>query len=408
MSHKHSGVALAIVGVLFAGTSVAADMGSANSVGFNPRAVKVGGLEVMPWIGLSVGNNSNVGLNAGAAKTSSSFTQINPNISIGLPSHGQMYSVNYSGNYGRFSSSSKDNYNDHALGLEADNTFSDRFKTLVNIDYNKGHDGRNSLQFQSQEFWHTTGLKVMGHYGAESAQGQFELEAGKLSKRYDSNNTSVFTPGTSTAGFNMDRSDLKGTFFYRVAPATKMFVEVGSGKLTYQPSPLNLDSKEAKYMLGVTWQATAKTEGRVKIGSLKKTFSSPARVAGKSTVWDAVVRWSPKVYSKLDVSMQQSVNESGGAGNAIVARDANLVWTHDWTDHVTSALSFGDGSDAYQASTRNDKRQAYGLKAIYGFRPWLSAAVEYNHTKRNSTGGINPAIWSYNQSVTMFTLNGSL
>ena len=209
MVHKFSGVSMAVFGVLLTGVATAADMGPAPGVMFEPKAAQMGGFEVTPWLGLSVGRDSNVSLRNGA-QTASNFTLLNPNVIIGLPINGQTYGAQYSGMFRRYTASSIDNYNDHNFGVFADNTWSARLNTLVNVDYIKGHDARNALLFANKELWHHTGIKAKGHYGAEGAQGQFELAAGQMSKRYDSNN------GGSTQFYNYDRTDLSGTFFYRV------------------------------------------------------------------------------------------------------------------------------------------------------------------------------------------------
>lgn len=399
MSHKLSMVAVAVMGVLVSGWTVAAsNMGPESGSGFDPKTLRPGGVEVMPWLGLIEGANSNVG--SSNTKTSSTFTMLNPNVVVGIPTRGQFYGGKYSGAYARFASSGIDNYNDHNIGLFADNAWSGRLNTLVNVDYNLGHDGRNSLMFKNKELWHTTGIKGMAHYGAEGAQGQFEVGVGQMNKRYDSNN------GGSTQLYNYDRTDLKGTFFYKVAPATQMFVEASNAKFVYADVGSKvLDSNEQRYMVGVKWDATAKTTGNFKIGTLKKTFNL-GKPSGTATVWDADINWTPKTYSRFDASLHQTAFEAGGSGNYVVSRDTMLKWSHDWTSYVTSAVTLDDAQDTFQASapSRVDKRQFYSLKATYGFRPWLRAGLEFKNTKRNSS----VSVWNYTQAITMLSLEGSL
>lgn len=400
MSHKLSAISVAVISVLLSGAAAGAvNFGSEAGSMFEPKAVKLGGFEVTPWLGLSQGTNSNVG--STNIKKSSGFTVLSPNVLVGLPVHGQYYGATYSGNFARFASSGIDNYNDHSLGLFADNTWSGRLNSLVNVDYLKGHDGRNARMFTNMEHWHTTGLKGVVHYGAEGAQGHFEAAAGLMYKRYDSNN------GGATQRFNYDRNDLRGTFFYKVAPATQMIVEAGNAKLAYvDAASKSSDSTERRYMVGVKWDATAKTSGSIKMGKMKKSFDLGLNPSSTSTVWDADINWSPKTYSKVDISMHQGAFEAGGGTSFVLSRDTQVKWTHDWTGFITSAVTLDDGLDTYQGSvpSRVDKRQAYGLKATYGFRPWLRAGLGYTNTKRNST----VAVWSYTQSITMLTLEGSL
>lgn len=401
MSIKFSGISIAVMGVLFAGGTVAAEMQDQGGVNQNNAAragvMNVGGLEVQPKLGLAVGRNDNVGLTN--VKSATNFTMLTPSLVIDMPTHGQMYSARYSGTLARMAGSSIDNYNDHNFGLVADNAWSARLNTLVNADYVKGHDGRNAVMFRNKELWHNAGVKGKVHYGAEGAQGQFELAAGQAYKRYDSNN------GGSTQLYSHDRTDFSGTFFYKVAPATQMIVEAGNAKFSYlDAASKRLDSSEQRLMLGAKWEATAKTTGEVKIGKMNKTYSLGILPSSKNTVWDGIITWSPKTYSRVDVSMHQKSNEYSGIGSSVISRDTDLAWTHDWSGYVSSALSFGDGVDTYQAATRVDKRQKYGLKVSYGINRWLTAGVDFQHSKRNSTN----TLFSYTQSVSMLTLEGSL
>lgn len=398
MSYKLSKVFVSVLSVAASAGVMAADMGPASGAVFEPATVKAGVFEVMPWVGLAIGNNSNTGA-SNAVKTSSTVTSLTPNVVVGLPTQGQMYALKYSGNYTQFASSKIDDFNDHNFAAFADNKWTTRLSSLVNLNYTKGHDGRNAAMFRSKELWHATELRAKGHYGAEGAIGQFELEAGQLARRYDSNNTGF------TQLYSNDRTDVKGTFFYRIAPATQMFVEAGDAKYRYLvASPRPLDSTEQRIMAGVRWEATAKTTGSVKLGSLRKSFTSALRQNGTATVWDADVTWSPKQYSKFDASLHQTAREDGSVGGYIVSRDSDFKWSQDWSGFVSSEVTLGDGLDKFQGGVRTDKRQTYGVRATYGFRSWLRAGLGYTNTKRTSTD----PLWSYTQGVAMLTLEGSL
>jgi hypothetical protein len=409
MSYKLSNIAFSVMGVLLAGVAAAADMQdqSSGNQASGQGVINAGGFEIKPRLSMALGKNDNVGL-TGGAKTSTTFTSLSPDITIGMPTHGQLYSAHYSGTYTQFSGDSIDNFNNHNFGLAADNVWSSRLNSLVNLDYIKGHDGRNALLFQNLELWHTTGVKGKVHYGADNAQGQFELAAGQISKRYDTNHALAGGLG-NTALYNNDQTDLKGTFFYKVAPATHMIAEAGSTKYTYvdpfSKNTLGLDSTEQRLMAGVKWDATAKTSGSFKIGRLSKSFDLGINQSGSATVWDGGVTWSPRTYSRVNASLVQTANEYGGTGSFIISRDSNLIWTHDWTSYITSALNFDDGVDNFQGNTnRVDKRRAYGLTFSHAINRWLNGGVGYQNNKRNSTN----TLFSYTQSIVMFTLDGTL
>ncbi len=394
MSPKLSSVSLAVMGVLLSGAAAGVNQNNAAKNGM----VNVNGYEIEPRLVLSLGRNSNVGMTR-APVVSASFASLRPSVVIGVPSHGQLYSASYSGNFTRYSGSTTDNYTDHSFGLAADNVWSDRFNSLVNLDYVKGHDARNALIFLNKELWHTTGIKGMLHYGANGAQGQFELAAGQLIKRYDSN------AGGVTQLYNNDASNLKGTFFYKLAPATQGFAEAGVTKYAYvDAASRQLDSIEKRYMLGVKWEAAAKTTGSFDIGQIRKTFNTGLLPSHNLTAWDAEVLWAPLSYSTVNASVRRRASEFGGVGSFIINRDMNLSWNHGWSSYLTSTLSVGDGLDSFQNFARSDKRRTYGGRLMYKMNRWLDAGVDLQNSRRSST---NAAV-DYTQSLYMLTLEGSL
>lgn len=415
MNQKLSKVAIAVMSVLFAGAASAADVQdpSGDKQGVNSRSqaegvINAGAFEITPTLSLMLGKNDNVGMANPAVtpKVSSSFTKLSPKIAVELPTQGQLYSATYLGTYARYSGSTVDNFTDHNFGLAAKNDWSARVNSLVNFDYIKGHDGRNELKFGAGgiptafvEFWHTTGIKGMAHYGADGAQGQFELTVGQIAKRYDSNNSGL------TQRANNDSTNLKGEFFYKVAPATHMIVQAGTTKFVYvDAAAKNRDSNEMQYMLGVKWDATAKTTGSFRLGKVKKSFSTGVNPSGTATTWDSEVVWSPLTYSSVNFSLHQKAGESFGTGSFVVSRDSNVDWSHEWSGRVKSKLSFGDGVDTYQNIVQVNKRQTYGGKLIYEVNRWLNAGIDYQNSKRTSTN----AALSYTQNITMLILEGSL
>lgn len=408
MSPKLSKISIAVMSVLFAGVAVAADVQQQSNDKQNNAAgvINAGGFEIRPTLSLAIGKNDNVGL-ASAGKTSSNFTKLSPKVSVEMPTQGQVYSATYSGTYANYTGSTVDNYYDHGFGLAAKNDWSTRVNSVINVDYNKGHDGRNALPNANtfKQLWHTTGVKGMVHYGADGAQGQFELTAGQVAKRYDTNNGGTNLPGTGTSLFNNDATSLMGAFFYKVAPATHMIVQAGTTSFSYLDAASKIhDSKEQQYMVGVKWDATAKTTGSVKVGKVNKTFNLGTFPSASATAWDANVTWSPLTYSVVNVSLSQKAAESYGVGSSLVSQDSNVDWTHGWSNYIKSKLSFGDGVDTYQAINQVNKRQTYGAKLSYEVNRWLNAGVEYQNTKRNST---NPVL-TYTQNITMLVLDGTL
>ncbi len=414
MTQKLSGMSVAVLSVLLTGTAAAAgnEQGTDTQNGVSgqnsvPGVINAGGFEIKPTLGLSVGTNDNVGLSSGAVpKTSSSFTILRPKVAVDMPTNGQVYSANYSGAYANYTSSSQDNYNDQNFGLAAKNDWTSRVNSLLNFDYSDGHDARNAIPMPggltgniSKELWHTTGVKGMAHYGADGAQGQFELTAGQLSKRYDTNFSGI------TQLYNYDATPVTGSFFYKVAPATHMILQAGTTNYSYQNAAAKIyDSKEQQYMVGVKWDATAKTTGNIRYGSVTKSFNSGFYPTVSSPAWNAAVTWSPRTYSVVNFTLSQAAAEGYTVGSSMISRDSIVNWTHEWSSYIKSMLSYDDGLDTFQGVNEFFKRKTYEAKLSYAVNRRLNAGIDFQNWKRDS----NVAGLNYTQSIAMILLDGSL
>ncbi len=402
VSQKKKSV-LALIGLLSVGNVMA--QVAAPTIGvykpmtqLEPAGIKADPFEITPWVAADMGTDDNVGL-SNANKVSSRFAALSPSLSAALKEGAQSYVAEYGGNYGRYASSSVDNYNDHTLAFDADNAWTGRINTHVRLDYLKGHDPRNAILLgNAPERWHTTFLRGVMHYGAEGAKGQFEGEAGIGSKRYD-------TDTLVTSGFDRDQRALSGTFYYRLAPETQALVQVRDTNYSYvSPFSSAMSSTERRYLVGIKWLATAKSSGSFKIGSMKKTFDTGVLPTGSGSTWEGAVKWSPLTYSIVDLSVLRTMNEATGTGNFIITRQEALAWNHDWSSRVKSTLTLDNAADAFQGIAREDKRKNYGMKISYGVQRWLRLGAELQRQNRSSTD----ARFTYTRNLTLFTLEGSL
>ncbi len=403
IDHKIKKSVLAIAGLLSAGGAAA--QGGDLAIGvykpmtqLKPAPIKAEPFDIIPWIAAGIGTDDNVGL-SDAHKSSSRFAVLNPNVAFVAKEGTQTYAGEYSGSYGRYTSSGKDNYYDHKAALDADNSWTGRFNTHVRLDYLKGHDPRNALYLSSTpERWHTSSLRGAMRYGAEGAEGQLDLEAGFAAKRYDSNRG-------VTSGFDRDQRNLSGTFYYRLAPATQALLQARDTHFAYvSPFSSALTSTERRYLVGLKWTATAMTSGSFRIGTMKKTFDTGVLPSGSGTTWEGDIKWSPLTYSVVNLSVLRTMNEATGTGNFIITSQQSLTWNHEWSSRVASALAFDHASDTFRGVTREDKRKNYGVRLSYAVQRWLRLGAEVQRQDRSSSD----AQFAYTRNLALVTLEGSL
>lgn len=366
----------------------------------NPEgSFKAGPFTITPAVSAAVGHDDNVTLRT-TNKISSTLYSLNPGVTVALPGPTQRYSARYAGNYGRFSSSSKDNYEDHAAGLDANNGWSTRLRTLLRYDFFRGHDTRgatgSATATDAPDRWDSHSVRGKLAYGAIGAQGIIEVDAGFSSKNYVNNRE-------LTATREFDQQDLAGTFFYRVAPATQALVQIRGSRLDHKTN-FALDSTELRYFGGLKWEATAKTQGTVKVGYIRKDFTNSSRPTFSSPSYEAGVTWSPLTYSVVNLNATRTFSEQNNGGNFILIDSVALSWNHDWSSRVRSTVLLAHGHDIHKGLNRADTRDDFGLKASYGFRRWLRLGGEFRRETRDS----NVPNVDFNRNLMLFTLDATL
>ena len=365
-----------------------------------PRDIQLtDGVNLSPFANLTVGHDDNLFL-TNTGRTASNFYIFNPGLRlVGKTSYVKL-GVDYGAKLGRYTSSSADNYNDQRVYGTAEWSFSGKAGLRLAELYEQGHDPRGStdrgISSRPDEYYNT-GPSALFAYGGNGAAGRFEVEAGSFKKRYTNNRSSTFAS-------DRDTDNYAGRFFFRVAPKTSLLVEVREDKFDYiAPSSL-LDSKERRYLAGVTWEATAATTGTVKVGQIRKDFASPARADYSTSGWEANVQWTPLTYSKFDFFTSKSFGESTGLGDFILSKRYGAIWNHAWDSRLSSAVSASRNEDSFTGNPRRDSTDSMGFKLTYKPMRWLSLGGEYIYTSRDS----NIGIYNYKKNLYMFTVGATL
>jgi polysaccharide biosynthesis protein VpsM len=365
-----------------------------------PRAVgiKQDPLTLYPTASLSIGQNDNVLLTP--ARVSSGVQIFGAGLKAEAQSGKSKYSVGYDGTFGRYNKSSADNYNYHVFSAIADMDLDSRARLKLGADYMEKSDPRGSLPTANTAVpneYKQSGVNGLFSYGAQGAQGRIELEGAYTDKSYQ-NNRVVTT--------NLDVRTAKGgaTFFWRIAPKTEWLFQGVVTESDYKSSTALTDNTEYKFLTGLKWEATALTEGTFKIGYVKKDFWLPAATDAKGFVWDGSVSWKPLTYSTFDFNTGKSFNDPLGGGNIINNRNANVKWTHSWTDRIKSEASAGLIKDDYSGLGRNDTTSSYGMKLTHDTLRWLTLGAEYTYTNRAS----NQSNFEYRKNLILFSAKVAL
>lgn len=357
------------------------------------------GIYLFPAATIGFGYNDNVTA-VSTGKKSSSIVMLSPEIVAEAKNRGDRYTASYVGNYGRYQSSSEDDFDNHAFWLGADNYFTTRFRTGVGAGYIVKSDARGTTSVNSSVLpepsrWHAPVVRGLAVYGAKGAPGRLEFEASYMNKRYENNRA-------TTESYDVDIATFSGRFFYRVMPKTYALVELRDTESDYKLRTALNDNSDRRVYLGVTWEATAKTEGTIKLGKAYKSFNNSTLKDASGNAWEIGVRWMPQTYSMVELETSKSLYDSMGVGSYVTGTATTLSWDHKWASYINSRLSIGKLAANYQDAGRKDDTKTLSAAFYRELGRHVRAGVTYTYTDRKSTSDG----FDFKRNAAMLTFEG--
>jgi hypothetical protein len=146
-----------------------------------------------------------------------------------------------------------------------------------------------------------------------------------------------------------------------------------------RPGQASREGDSWRYLVGVTWEATAKTEGSVRFGSERRSFDDDLRATEKSATWDVDVRWLPREHSYFDFVARRANEETNAGGDFIDRSSYGVSWTHIWAFDLESVLKLDWEKNDYIGTRRKQDASTYsfGLRLPRGNRLLWEARVSY-------------------------------
>lgn len=323
--------------------------------------------------------------NARVNETESWITSLTPEVKLESKRAMDVYSLTYNGDIGAYHESSRDDYDDHTFTASMHKEFNYRNRLDVTAQYQMEHDERGTgrteggggVGNQNPDEYDVAGIHALYGFGGMESKGRVDLEAGYSEKEYQNNRA-------ATRARDLDTTDAGATFYLRVAPKTSLLLQAKHTDLDYV-SANTLDSDENRVLVGVTWNATAKTTGVIKYGYLEKEFDSAARNDYSGDGWEVDITWNPRSYSAFNFTAGRSTNETDGTGDYILNTDVAIAWGHNWSHRLSSNLYASYANKEFEASTREDDLTGVGASLGYLItrRLRVDAGVDYTDNDSN-------------------------
>ena len=376
----------------------------ASTIGFTTA-----GLQIIPTLGASIGYNTNVTL-ANTHEISSMFYMISPAIRVEMPSDHSVLSFIAAMNIVRYQDSSIDDQDNWYLRGEWVWDISTRQDLNLFVQYSSGVDRRGEGRRQGDaglvpvepDKWRRWGYGGAWDYGAVGARGRLTLRAGGTDLTYTNNREGPESGSDGTRALDRNSNYVGGTFFWRVAPKTSLLLDYLYADINYKLDDSS-DSTEQSWMLGVTWDATARTSGSIRYGNGKKDFADPTKNSYDGPVWTGMVSWRPLTYSVFTLTGSRSTREPDGGGDYILRQDLTLSWIHDWATRFGTVVDVGAGTDDYRPTGRKDDLFYWGVGANYTFNQHFRFGASVTSYDRNS----EVTEFNYQQMTYLLTLEAT-
>jgi hypothetical protein len=369
----------------------------------------LGNMPVIPTIGLSLGYDDNVTM-ASRDEISSMFYMISPAVRWEIPSDRSVLSLSAAADIVRYEDSPIDDRESWSLRGDWVWDVSNRQNLGLFAEYREGVDRRGEGRRQGdaglipldKDEWERLGIGGTWDYGAVGARGRLTLDAGAWGLEYTNNREGLTPDDPGTTALDRDWRYLGGTFFWRVAPKTSLLADYRFVDTDYKTA-VGSSSEMHTWGLGLTWDASARTTGRIQYGNQKRKFDDPTKQSYDGPAWMASVSWRPRTYSVFTLSGTRSTQEPDGNGDYVLRQDITLSWLHDWATRFGTTVDIGYGEDDYRPDGRADDIFYWGVGARYTFNQHFRFGASVTGYDRNS----EVPEFEYQRMVYLLTLEAS-
>jgi hypothetical protein len=330
-------------------------------------------------------------------KQSSWITTVAPGFEFKAEDRNSAYRLTYLGSREIFHDAENASHTDHDLKLESILEFTSRNRLNLEAGYAKKEITNSTSVVDINDKYHTQYVGGVFSYGAQTAANRIDLSARYQQMRFDNS-------GDINADEERDSTSLGAVWFHRLGGATRALIEVRHNDYDYLTPNSPRNSFENALLVGGTWDATARTTGKVRVGYAKKDFEDSSRKDLSSPMLEAGIDWAPLTYSKFSVNARQAFDEGDDGADAIKSTSAGVAWAHGWSERVVTTTTYSLTRLAYEGQDRTDDISEAGVAVAYKMRRWLDISLGYRHRVNDSTFDDQ----SFNRNIYLISFTASL
>ena len=217
-------------------------------------------------------------------------------------------------------------------------------------------------------------------YGADGNRGRLRFGIGGTELDYTSNRerTQYFDYQLQTANAGLS------LFFNQRSSIILDAIFTDINYESIQPGQASLDSEDLRLLLGVSWKATAKTAGTIRVGVEKRRFDDPSRERTSNPSWEIDLSWTPREYSQFRFVTSRVNEESPREGAFVDTTSYKVAWTHQLNASWESVVSWSLSDYRFVGAPRDQDITELGLGVRYRQRRLVTWQAGYAHRSRDS------------------------
>lgn len=374
-----------------------------------------GPIDFIPTIKLSQGYDDNTNQGPSGEAESSTVTKVAPSFLFRARERANRYQFRYTPEFRYYGGDDdQDDRVNHNAAVRTRTVIDARNRLSTSLTATRNQQTLSSTNREAEDEDEgdiNERYELAGTYtfGARTAQGGIEMDAGYLWNRFANN----LTTDSNNRSEEYDSPRAGATFLWRVAPKTRVLVEGRYQDFDYQWQESDLDSTNIAGRVGVTWVATAKTTGSVRVGRLRKAFEAGDKEDEEITSWQARVTWKPARHSSFRFETANSLEEGSqtvaGASfeDTIEQTRYAVAWQHAWDSQLTSTITYSLRDKDYiggSSEGRDDELTTVSIGLNYAFRRWMDLGLETRLKDNDSSTPNN----RYDRGSVFLTLTLSL
>ncbi len=356
-------------------------------VALDPQSIDLEPFRLVPMVSAELRQDDNI-YSLSSGEVDSLVAIISPSLVLAAQDRENSYTAQYALKAGLYDADGDDNYLDHIFKVNGHFEPSSRFRFDAGVGYSFLHDDRGTgfssgqglafIQAMSGVDEYTLASLNGGvEYGAADAVGRVVLNGSFNQKRYDRD-------VVADVRDNDTLNSLLG-FRFRLMPKTSLLLDYERVDTSYEGG-VTPDTLDNRFLVGLQWENSAQTTGKLRIGDGRREVSGEEDRS--SFTWDAGVVWSPLEYSSFTFDGGQRETDGDFPTVSIESKTFALGWNHDWSDRVSSRLSYSLGTDDHAVVTgnpsRSDDQTSISANVNYQMRRWLVFGAGLTSSERES------------------------